>query len=69
MKILDGNHEPLDTALKSIVYYGACIIAAHQFLVAKGKEGYLTKEGFPRLEKQDEFITLGNAVIRYFTEK
>ena len=69
MKIYGRNQEPLDKGLKAIVYYGACIIAAHQFLVAKGKEGYLTKEGFPRLEKQDEFVTLGNAVIRYFTNK
>ncbi len=69
MTLQSRDHEPLDKSLKATVYYGACIIAAHQFLVARGKEGYLTKEGFPRLEKQDEFITLGNAVIRYFTNK
>jgi hypothetical protein len=69
MTLQSRDHESLDKSLKATVYYGACIIAAHQFLVARGKEGYLTKEGFPRLEKQDEFITLGNAVIRYFTNK
>jgi hypothetical protein len=69
MKIQARNHEPLDVGIKALVYYSACILAAHQYLVAKGKDGYLTKEGFPRLEKQDEFVTLGNAVIRYFTYK
>lgn len=69
MKLFSRDHEPLDDSLKAINYYGVCVIAAHQFLIAKGKEGYLTKEGFPRLEKQDEFVTLGNAVIRYFTNK
>jgi hypothetical protein len=69
MKLRTRNNEPLDHGLKATVYYGACIIAAHQFLTAKGQEGYLTKEGFPRIEKQDEFITLGNAVIRTFTNK
>ncbi len=69
MSLQASNHDPLDKGTKASIYYGACIIAAHQYLVAKGKEGYLTKEGFPRLEKQDEFVTLGNAVIRYFTDK
>jgi hypothetical protein len=66
MKLQTRNGKPLDLELKTTIYYGACIIAAHQYLIAMGKDGYLTKEGFPRIEKQDEFITLGNAVIRNF---
>lgn len=57
---------PLDEDLKAVNYQSACVIAAHQYYIAKGKPGYLTPEGFPRLEKQDDFIAVGNAVIRKF---
>ena len=68
MRLRSRDHDVLDKSLKAIAYYGACIVAAHQYQVAKGQLGYLTKEGFPRLEKQDDFVTLGNAIIRYFTK-
>ena len=55
-----------DKDLLATNYQSACIIAAHQYNVARGEQGYLTSEGFPRLEKQDDFITIGNAVIRKF---
>ncbi len=67
--LFSRDHTELEKELKAINYYGSCIIAAHQFLIATGNDGYLTKEGFPKMEKQDEFITLGNAVIRHFTNK
>jgi len=57
---------PLDKDLLAVNYQSACVIAAHQYYVAKGQPGYLTPDGFPRLEKQDDFITIGNAVIRNF---
>jgi hypothetical protein len=57
---------PLDEDLKAVNYQSACVIAAHQYSIAKGKPGYVTPEGFPRLEKQDDFIAIGNAVIRKF---
>ncbi len=60
------NNGPLEKGLQSVSYFGACIIAAHQYLISRGKEGYLTKDGFPKIEKQNDFITLGNAVIRNF---
>jgi len=60
------DNVPLDKDLLAVNYQSACVIAAHQYFVAKGQPGYLTPEGFPRLEKQDDFITIGNAVIRNF---
>jgi hypothetical protein len=63
---LQTRNGPLDLELRTTIYYGACIIAAHQYLIARGMDGYLTREGFPRIEKQGDFITLGNAVIRTF---
>ncbi len=62
------DNVPLDSDLLTVGFHGACIIAANQYLIAKGKDGYLTRSGFPRLEKQDDFIKLGNAVIRKYIE-
>ncbi len=56
----------LDEELKRINFEGACVIAAHQYLRAKGDEGYIERNGKPRLSNRDEFIELGNAVIEYF---
>jgi len=62
------DNVPMDSDLLTVGYHGACIIAANQYLIAKGKDGYLTSSGFPRLERQDDFIKLGNAIIRKFIE-
>ena len=62
------DNVPLDSDLLTVGYHGACILAANQYLIAKGKDGYLTSSGFPRLERQDDFIKLGNAIIRKFIE-
>ncbi len=60
-----GGVEP-DEELKRINFEGACVIAAHQYLRARGDEGYIERNGRPRLGNSDEFIELGNAVIEYF---
>ena len=59
----------LDEELKRIGYEGACIIAAHQYLVAKGDEGYLDMNGIAKSDKYDSFAELGNAVINHFISK
>lgn len=60
----DGNE--LNDNLKKIGYEGACIIAAHQYLLAKGKEGFLHQNRNAKLDQRDYFIALGNTVIKYF---
>lgn len=55
----------LDDELKKINYEGAAIIAAHQYLVSKGMEGYLDGRKAKITEKEN-FIELGKAVIAYF---
>jgi hypothetical protein len=69
LKVACRDNVPLDKDLIAVNYQSSCVIAAHQYFVAKGKPGYLTPEGFPRLEKQDDFIAIGNAVIRHFIKK
>ncbi|MFO7922884.1 MAG: hypothetical protein R6U58_04260 [Bacteroidales bacterium] len=53
---------PLDDELRAVNYEGACVIAAHQYLRAKGEEGY------PSL-KRSGAANLGKAVIEYFGKK
>lgn len=64
--VLDGNKKPLSDEMKKISYEGACIIAAHQYLVSRGEKGYLKKNGRARLEERNYYINLGNIVIKHF---
>lgn len=66
LKVCSRGGTPIDKSLRATNYFSACILAAHQYLIIKGKQGYITEEGFPRVEKQEDFIALGNAVIRNF---
>ena len=56
----------LDEELIKIGYEGACVVAAHQYLIAKGKQGYLDENGKAKTEQNADFVVLGNAVIKYF---
>ena len=62
-----GGIEP-DEDLKFINFEGACLLAAHQYLRANKEEGYLERNGKPKINEKDEFIELGNAVIEYFIQ-
>ena len=53
----------LDRELMETSYLGACVIAAHQYLRAKGETGYVS---FPGREIKKEFEELGKAVIERF---
>ena len=56
---------PLDKELMQINYEGAAVIAAHQYLISRGEEGYLKNQKAKTAEKEN-FIELGKAVIAYF---
>lgn len=68
MKVSCSGGVPLDEELMNINYEGAAVIAAHQYLISIGKEGYLngTKA---KTEKKEEFAELGKAVISFFQNK
>jgi len=68
LKITCRGGVPLDPELKMINFEGAALIAAHQYLKAKGEEGLLNAEDVRSKQKQ-EFIELGKAVINYLTGK
>jgi hypothetical protein len=69
MRVTCSGGIEMDAEMEQTGYEGACIIAAHQYLIAKGEEGYLDAEGAAKMEKYSEFATLGNAVIRHFIGK
>jgi hypothetical protein len=66
--VYGGDGKELSDNLKKIGYEGACVVAAHQYLLAKEQEGFLDANGKAKLDLRSEFIALGNAVISYFVE-
>lgn len=68
IKISCGGGIDLDDELKQINYEGSAIIAAHQYLIAKGEEGYL-KNGIAKTDDKEFYIDLGKAVITKFMDK
>lgn len=63
-----GN-KPLSDEMKRISWEGACVVAAHQYLHATGQEGFVDKEGRPKLNQRESFVVLGNAVIQHYRIK
>lgn len=55
-----------DNILMKAAYKGACIVAAHQYLRAKGNEGYIDASGKAKTNEQARFSLLGKAVIERF---
>jgi hypothetical protein len=60
---------PLDASLKKIAWEGACIIAAHQYLRADGRQGYVLPDGTHSADQMKELVRLGQLVIEYFLNK
>jgi len=58
--------KPLDESLKKIAWDGACIIAAHQYLRADGRQGYVLPDGTHSIKQRKDLVDLGQFVIEYF---
>ena len=54
---------PLTDYLKKVNYEGACVIAAHQYLRARGEAGYVDAAGKANTSQRTDFALLGDAVI------
>jgi hypothetical protein len=59
----------LSPALKEANYRGACVLAAHQYLLNREGTGYLDQSGKPLSDKQDDFVELGKALIGYLNKQ
>ena len=65
VEVFAGNKTPLSKMLLDINYRGACVVAAHQYLIATEGIGYLDKDGKPDLINRDSYVELGKALIEY----
>jgi hypothetical protein len=63
---VDGQKD-LPGDLKKISYRGTCVLAAHQYLVATGRDGFVNYSGIADKDKIDYFAELGHALIAEFT--
>lgn len=57
---------PLDESLKRIAWEGVCIIAAHQYLRAHDRQGFVLADGTLSHDQKNDLKALGNLVIEYF---
>ncbi len=60
---------PLDESLKKIAWDGACVIAAHQYLRADGRQGYVLPDGTHSVKQRRDLVNLGQLVIEYYLNK
>lgn len=68
VELFARKNTPLSKMLLDINYAGACVTAAHQYLVATKGTGYLDKNGKPDVKNRDSYIQLGKALIEYQTK-
>lgn len=63
IELFARNNTPLTEKLMQINYEGACVIAAHQHMVAQGLRGYVDASGNADRNQRAEFIQLGDQLI------
>lgn len=66
IELFARNHAPLTETLQKINYEGACVIAAHQHLIAQGLPGYVDEKGNADRTKRNEFVKLGEELIKKY---
>ncbi len=66
LTVTSRGRKPLDESLKKIGWKGASVIAAHQYLRAQNKPGYIDHNGLVRFSEKEDFESLGQLVIEYF---
>ncbi len=66
LRVHDRNANPLDESLKRIGWQGACVIAAHQYLRAHDRQGYVLNNGKVSRDQKEDLAELGRNVIEYY---
>jgi hypothetical protein len=64
VELFARGRTPLTERLMQINYQGACVIAAHQHVVAQGLGGYVDSKGHADCSKREEWVKLGDELIR-----
>jgi hypothetical protein len=62
------DKKPLNSYINRISWEGTCVVAAHQYLRARGLPGFINESGIPDTARKPELIKLGSAVIHYTNE-
>lgn len=65
LKVTARGNTELDASLKAIAWEGACVVAAHQYLRAKGRQGFVLQNGRLSHDEKDDLTKLGRMVIEY----
>lgn len=68
IELFARNSTPLTDRLLQINYEGVCVVVAHQFLVSEGLSGYVDSQGNADRTKREEFIKLGDELIKLTTQ-
>lgn len=55
---------PLTEKLLRINYEGACVVAAHQDMVSRGKKGYVSEDGTADVANRGKYIEYGDKIIK-----
>ncbi|WP_282035721.1 hypothetical protein [Saccharicrinis aurantiacus] len=63
LKVETRGHIDLDDDLKELSFNGACVVAAHQYLVSQGKDGFVKESGERNGDSLQPFVEIGRAVI------
>ncbi|RPI05531.1 MAG: hypothetical protein EHM64_06195 [Ignavibacteriae bacterium] len=63
------NKTEIPVEIRKIAYDGACVIAAHQFLMNKMNIGYVDDHGNNNYEQINEFATFGRSVIHSYLKR
>lgn len=63
VELFARNNTPLTEKLMQINFEGACVVAAHQHLVAQGFKGYVDEKGNADRSNRAEFVKLGKELI------
>ena len=69
IELFARHSTPLTEKLMNINYEGACVIAAHQHLTTQGLNGYVDEKGIADRSKRDEFVKLGDQLIKSIIER
>jgi hypothetical protein len=69
LTVTSRGSKALDESLKKIAWEGVCVIAAHQYLRADGRQGYVLPDGTHSVKQMQDLANLGQLVIEYFINK
>ncbi len=60
---------PLHDSLKRIAWEGICVIAAHQYLRAQKRQGYILSDRTHSCTQRKELVKLGQIIIEYYLNR